>query len=371
MQISDLDYDLPPRSIAAAPAEPRDSSRLLVVQAGGTTSHRHFRDLPGFLRPGDLLVVNDTRVLPARLALRRRSGAAIDGLFLSEIQPGEWEVMLRTRGKVKVGETLVAQDFTFQLTARIEGGLWRVAIAPIAPAAAILDQIGHVPLPPYIARQRRSAGHPEEVPSDRQWYQTVFARDAASTGSVAAPTAGLHFTPDLLANLHRQGVALATVDLEVGLGTFLPVQTATLEEHPMHTERFHIPAATISALRDARHENRRIIAVGTTAVRTLEAAADQILAPIPQDSGLKTPDSPGISGQTKLLIAPPYRFRLTDVLITNFHLPRSTLMALVAAFLEPDGVARLQALYAEAIREGYRFYSYGDAMLILPETPAP
>jgi S-adenosylmethionine:tRNA ribosyltransferase-isomerase len=358
MRTSDLDYHLPPDHIAVAPAEPRDTSRLLVVQPGGI-SHHIFKEIGEFLRAGDLLVVNNTRVVPAKLLLRRPTGSLVAGLFMRELEPGYWEVMLRTRGRGRSGQSLAAGDFSFQLEERLGEGLWRLRVIPAHPAAAVLDAIGHVPLPPYISRQRKHSGQAEETPADRQWYQTVYARAREHAGSVAAPTAGLHFTPDLIARLDRQGIALATVDLEVGLGTFLPVEAETLEEHPMHTERFHVPASTVASVRAARRENRRIVAVGTTAVRTLEAAADQIL-----DTSIPAHD---LDSQTNLLIAPGFRFRLTDALITNFHLPKSTLMALVAAILGTDGVTRLKAIYSEAIQNGYRFYSYGDAMLILPD----
>ena len=361
MHMSELDYALPAEAIALRPAAPRDASRLLVVQ-GGTVAHRHFRDIGDYLRAGDLLVVNDTRVLPAKLALRRTSGAAIAGLFLAELERGLWEVMLRTRGKAKEGQTLEAPGYAFELAQRLGEGIWRVRVTPAEAAAAVLEAIGHVPLPPYIARQRKHTGAAEETPEDRQWYQTVFARAGQTGRSVAAPTAGLHFTPELLERLRRQGVHRAAVELEVGLGTFLPVETETLEEHPMHTERYCVPAAAIVALRAARREGRRIVVVGTTAVRTLEAAADRIL-----DNSTPPPGG-DIRGQTNLLIAPGYRFRLTDALVTNFHLPRSTLMALVAAFLGAGGVEQLKSLYAQAIDEGYRFYSYGDAMLIVPDS---
>jgi S-adenosylmethionine:tRNA ribosyltransferase-isomerase len=358
MFIRDLDYDLPPTSIATAPAEPRDASRLLVVHPAAV-EHRHFRDLPAYLRPGDLLVVNNTRVLPAKLTLRRPTGAVITGLFFFEHEPGLWDVLLRSRGRVKPGDTLLAGPYTFLLTRRNGQGEWQLQVTPPDPAATVLQTIGHVPLPPYITHQRQHSGQPQESAADLQWYQTVYAQTALTHGgSVAAPTAGLHFTPALLEQLAAHNIQVAPVELEVGLGTFLPVETETLEEHPMHTERYHIPAATIAALRRARAENRRIVVVGTTAVRTLEAAASKIL-------DLSVPPAP-ISDQTNLLISPGFRFQLTDVLITNFHLPKSTLMALVAAFIGDDGIARLKSLYATAIQEGYRFYSYGDAMLIIP-----
>lgn len=382
MRMDELDYMLPPERIATHPAEPRDSSRLMVVHPD-RVEHRHFRDITEYLRPGDLLVVNETRVLPAKLALRRATGAAIQGLFLREIVAGTWEAMLRTRGKVSPGETLHAEGYTFELLARQGEGIWQIRVSPAEPAAQVLQKIGHIPLPPYIERRRKESGAPAETSRDRDWYQTTFAQPAGN--SVAAPTAGLHFTPELLARLAAMGVQRAAVELEVGMGTFLPVETETLEAHPMHTEHYRISAATVAALRTARQEKRRIVAVGTTAVRTLEAAADQILKP--QDSRLKAQDS-AIAADTTLKIAPGFCFQLTDALITNFHLPKSTLMALVAAFLDrkpavlngagptthtssatlipQTGLTRLKSLYTQAIQNSYRFYSYGDAMLIQP-----
>jgi S-adenosylmethionine:tRNA ribosyltransferase-isomerase len=388
MRMSDLDYHLPPTAIALRPADPRDHSRLMVVprrRGGGGDSaatHRHFYNLPEFLRPGDLLVTNNTRVLPAKLLLKKQTGAAIPGLFVEEKAPGLWEVMLRTRGKVREGDQLAAagHPYAFALEKRLGEGLWQVRVDPADPAPKVLDTIGAMPIPPYIEKARKEHdAHLQpgtEEPwqeEDRAWYQTVFAAAVAQgspaapvnptppeSRSVAAPTAGLHFTPELLAKVHDMGVEHVHVELNVGLGTFLPVETETLEEHVMHTEHYRVPAATVSALRTARAHGGRIVVVGTTAVRTLESAAGQIL-----DSATPPAD---LAGTTALKIMPPYRFRLTDALITNFHLPKSTLMALVSAYLQPgdteDGVPRLKALYAEAVRHGYRFYSYGDAMLI-------
>jgi S-adenosylmethionine:tRNA ribosyltransferase-isomerase len=355
MRMDDLDYPLPPELIATRPAEPRDSSRLMMVRAGGV-QHQRFSDIAECLRAGDLLVVNQTRVLPAKLALRRKSGAAIAGLFLREIAPAQWEAMLRTRGKVTVGEKLLGADYQFELLSRQGEGVWRIAVTPPDPAPLVLQKIGHVPLPPYIERRRKESGGAAEQSQDRAWYQTVFARGAEK--SVAAPTAGLHFTPELLAKLHSMGVRQVGVELEVGMGTFLPVETETLEEHPMHVERYHVPAETAAELRAAKRDGRRIVVVGTTAVRTLEAAASMILQPA---------GAPGdIAGETDLKIAPGYQFQLADVLVTNFHLPRSTLMALVGAFLGEGGIEKLKCLYREAIDTRYRFYSYGDAMIVIP-----
>lgn len=367
MKIEELDFELPPESIATQPAQPRDSSRLLVYRrATGQVEHRHFRDLPEYLLPSDLLVLNDTRVLPAKLMLRKPTGACIPGLFLEEPEPGTWNVMLRSRGKLAPGMVLRTDpptEFTFHLLSRgTEQGHWQVKLEvtpsteagrdrPLPPSspAQILERIGHVPLPPYIEKARQGNG---DESADRQHYQTVYAVPTHNR-SLAAPTAGLHFTPELLQQIKHLGCAITHVTLNVGLGTFLPVQTETLEAHPMHTEEYAVPAATIAALRAQRENLNRIVVVGTTATRTLEAAAAQILNASPPTD---------IYDSTNLLISPGYKFRLTDVLITNFHLPRSTLLALVGAMI---GLDRLKALYAEAIREGYRFYSYGDAMLIL------
>ncbi len=370
MRMDELDFDLPPERIATRPAVPRDASRLMVVR-GKEWEHCVFGEIGRFLRAGDLLVVNETRVLPAKLLLRRKSGAAISGLFLREVERGEWEVMLRTRGKASVGEVLEGAggaeggEFRFELRARLGEGMWRVGVMPAEAAAEVLSKIGHVPLPPYIERRRKEGGAEAERVEDREWYQTVYAQ-SGSGASVAAPTAGLHFTPELLARLEAMGVRRAAVELEVGMGTFLPVESATLEEHKMHVERYRVPWATVEALRAARREGRRIVAVGTTAVRTLEAAAGRILGSLGEGEDLP-PAEPGadICGETDLKIAPGFGFRLTDVMVTNFHLPRSTLMALVAAFLGDGGVERLKGLYAEAIERGYRFYSYGDAMMVV------
>ena len=359
MLTRELDYDLPPDRIAIRPAEPRDHSRLMVVhRASGQVEHRRFFELPEYLRAGDLIIVNDTRVIPARLELRKSTGALVPGLFLAEKEIGRWEVMLKTRGRVKPGDELVGgqNDYRFLLESRVVGekGIWMARVTPPDPAPVVLSVIGGVPLPPYIEKQRAQSRSPllDSADVDRRSYQTVYARQGSS---LAAPTAGLHFTNELLARIDAMGVHRAAVDLEVGLGTFLPVETPTLEEHRMHVEEYSIPLQTVAAIRNQRAGRGRIIVVGTTAVRTLEAGASQIL---------DTSNPPtAIRGATDLKIAPGYTFRLTDILLTNFHLPRSTLIALVGALA---GIDRLKQLYALAIRENYRFYSYGDAMLILP-----
>ncbi|HVX86310.1 MAG TPA: tRNA preQ1(34) S-adenosylmethionine ribosyltransferase-isomerase QueA [Phycisphaerae bacterium] len=359
MRMSELDYHLPPNLIAAHPVEPRDQSRLMVLhRAADRLEHRRFADLPDYLLPTDLLVVNDTRVLPAKLELRKTTGAAIPGLFVRERAAGQWEVLLRSRGKVHPGDQLLPagagpSPYRFLLDERLprEKGMWLVTVSPPDPAREILAHIGRVPLPPYIEKMRRHAPEDDEA-LDRRSYQTVYARQGAS---LAAPTAGLHFTPGLLERLDALGVRRAAVELDVGLGTFLPVEADTMEAHRMHTETYAVPGETVHALRAQRAAGGRIVVVGTTAVRTLETTAPEILAPDPPPTDLR--------GATDLKIMPGFQFRLTDALITNFHLPRSTLMALVAALI---GLDRLHTLYRLAIRENYRFYSYGDAMLILP-----
>jgi S-adenosylmethionine:tRNA ribosyltransferase-isomerase len=377
--MSELDYDLPQDRIALRPAEPRDQSRLMVVRRGEggaedeRVEHRRFFNIAEYLEPGDLMITNNTRVLPAKLILYRKSGAMIPGLFVAERAPALWEMMLRTRGKVHEGEELLATSpgspelgtgVMFLLEKRLGAGMWQVRVSSTSPAVELLPRIGAMPIPPYIEKARREVSSPPSGGGvrDSEWYQTVYAQGLAK--SVAAPTAGLHFTPGLLERIAAGGVSHAHVELEVGLGTFLPVETETFEAHVMHRERYAVPEDTVAALRAARGvggagvegvKHGRIVVVGTTAVRTLESAAEEILdvttAPMP------------LRGETGLKIAPGFPFQLTDVLVTNFHLPRSTLMALVGALV---GVERLKKLYSLAIREGYRFYSYGDAMLILP-----
>jgi len=269
--------------------------------------------------------------------------------------------MLRTRGKAGIGDELVATEageIRILLKERLGEGVWRVIVGGLAegmPAAEVLARIGHVPLPPYIEKQRRQIGGTEETPFDRAWYQTVYAETTGGR-SVAAPTAGLHFTPELLSRLEAKGVRRVAVELDVGMGTFLPVEAETLEAHRMHSEHYRVPAETVEAIRQTRARGGRLAVVGTTAVRTLETAAARIL-----DTSTTASE---IAGETELKIGPGFQFQLCDLLITNFHLPRSTLMALVAAFIGEGGVERLKSLYNAAVEEKYRFYSYGDAMYI-------
>jgi len=344
----EFDFPFDERLIAHQPLERRDRSRLLrLTRPGGTVGHHRFDDLPGLLRAGDLLVVNDTRVIPARFFARRPTGGRIEGLFLHEPAPGVWNVMLKGADRCNPGERLTVEgaDVTLELQTRLPAGQWTLAAEPALPAVRILDQCGTTPLPPYIRRR---------TDTDRERYQTVYA---THPGAVAAPTAGLHFTPEIFDALSRRGIQTARVTLHVGAGTFLPVKAAEVSQHTMHAEWFDLPAATAEQLQTARTAGHRIVAVGTTAVRVLEtvAAADN-------DGTFRA-----ASGWTQIFIHPPYAFRAVDALITNFHLPRSTLFMLVSAFGAPggtDGIAMLRSAYAHAVAERYRFFSYGDAMLI-------
>jgi S-adenosylmethionine:tRNA ribosyltransferase-isomerase len=336
-----FDYDLPPELIAQQPLEPRDASRMLVLhRADGRLEHRHFRDLPEYLRAGDLLVANETRVIPARLfAHKIPSGGKVELLLLARRDPRRWEALVKGR-RVAVGQRLALEGGPGAPQGIVEaitpaGGR---LIAFDAPLDDILPRLGIVPLPPYI----------HEPLADPERYQTVYAR---VPGSVAAPTAGLHFTPELLERLARLGVEWTTVLLHIGLDTFRPVSEAVVEEHSIHTEYCRLTAETAEQINRAKAEGRRVIAVGTTAVRVLETAAQGA------EGGVRPWDGP-----TNLFIYPGYRFRVVDALITNFHLPRSTLLMLVAAFASLE---QIKAAYAEAVRLRYRFYSLGDSMLIL------
>jgi S-adenosylmethionine:tRNA ribosyltransferase-isomerase len=339
-----LDYDLPPDRIAQTPAEPRDSARLLTLdRAAGAPGHRTFGDLPDLLEPGDLLVLNDSRVLHARVLGRRQStGGRWEGLFLKSHPDGTWEMLAKTGGKPMPGETIAIEPGPLELTLvdKLPDGHWRVRPSLAGSPAEILARHGQVPLPPYI-RQGRGE------PGDADRYQTVYARQ---DGSVAAPTAGLHFTPALFDRLRARGIDVGFVTLHVGLGTFQPIQVDDIREHVMHAEFGEIGPETVAKIEACRLRGRRIIAVGTTSVRVLESAA------------AANADLRPWSGETSLFITPPYRFRVVKGLVTNFHLPRTTLLLLVAAFA---GVELLRRAYETAIREHYRFYSYGDAMLIL------
>ncbi|MCC6406333.1 MAG: tRNA preQ1(34) S-adenosylmethionine ribosyltransferase-isomerase QueA [Planctomycetes bacterium] len=358
MKVSDFDYELPPERIADTPAEPRDSARLLVHNlARGTTEHTHVRELPNFLAAGDLLVVNDTRVRAARLVGARASGGAVEMLLVEREDSGVWRALVKPAARLKPGEHVALEGGALVARMLVRGsdgdghGEWRVEILSGAAGAGgvrasdiELERHGRMPLPPYIRRPR---GDDPRRELDRASYQTLFAREL---GAVAAPTAGLHFTPELVARLAARGVERASVTLHVGEGTFRSVEVDDTDEHPMHSERYDLPASTADAITAARARGSRVVAVGTTSARTLESTAS--------GAGRVTAGS----GSTRLFIVPPYRFRVVDVLLTNFHLPRSTLLMLVSAFA---GRERTLELYREAIARGYRFYSYGDALLLV------
>ncbi len=339
--LSDFDYSLPPGRIAQEAAEPRDAARLLVSRASAVED-RLFRDLPSILRPGDLLVLNDTRVFPARLLGHKPTGGRVEIFLLRSLgEPDLWQAMAAANRPVRAGlEVVIAPGFTVTVEARTGPHCRvRLSVADGDPLAAI-DRHGRMPLPPYI-----TGSDPNR---DRHRYQTVFAD---KPGAVAAPTAGLHFTPGLLHRLEEAGIGRVTVTLHVGPGTFQPVREEVVNDHVMHGEWCHLPAESAERIRAARAAGGRIVAVGTTAVRVLESGWDET-------TGRLMP----FSGETDLFILPGYRFRMVDLLITNFHLPKSTLLMLVAAFV---GKARLDRDYAHAIAAGYRFYSYGDAMVLL------
>ena len=343
LRTADYDFDLPPDRIAQAPAERRDASRLLVVdRATGTLAHRVFADLLDYVPAGDALVLNETRVFPARLLGRRASGAEAEVLLLTP-QGGEeklWTALVRPGAKLKPGRTVeVAPDLSVEIVESTLGGERIVRLHTPLTLTEALDRYGEVPLPPYV--QHRAT---EE---DRERYQTVYARER---GSVAAPTAGLHFTPELLAALEAKGVRIVRLVLHVGVGTFRPVETDDPAEHRMHSEWYHVPEDAAAALNETRAAGGAIWAVGTTVTRTLETVTDEAGVVHARE------------GWTDIFIRPPYRYRAVDHLVTNFHLPRSTLLMLVAAFA---GYERMMEAYREAIEGGYRFFSYGDAMLIV------
>jgi S-adenosylmethionine:tRNA ribosyltransferase-isomerase len=342
MQPNFLDYDLPPQRIAQHPSAKRDHSRLMLVRrADHALEHHVFHELPELLQPGDLLVLNDTRVIPARLLGRReRTGGKWEGLFLASDPDGHWELLCQTRGRLQVGEFVVVEPGSLRLElVGLRDGHWLARPTEPSSAAELLSRFGQTPLPPYIRKGRAEA-------ADRDRYQTVYAR---APGSVAAPTAGLHFTPYVLERLDERGIRRAFVTLHVGLGTFLPIEAKDVTQHRMHREWCDLPAATVEAVNACQSRRGRVVAVGTTSVRVLETVAA---------SGSLRP----WSGETELFIYPPYPFRVVDALLTNFHLPRSTLLLLVAAFA---GVELARQSYRTAAEQEYRFFSYGDAMLIV------
>ncbi len=341
MHLSDFDFDLPAERIALRPARPRDSARLLLVENGDISDHL-ITQLPDLLRPGDVLVFNDTKVIPAQLE-GRRGDASIGATLHKREGPREWQAFLRNAKRARVGDTI---DFGKGVAASVveknEDGSALLHFHGDEPVELLLDRAGTMPLPPYIASRRQIDD------ADREDYQTMFAREE---GAVAAPTAALHFTPALLDALDAGGIGRETLTLHVGAGTFLPVKSERIEEHKMHAEWGRIDTATAERLNAVRRAGGRLVSVGTTSLRLLESATG--------DDGIIRP----FEGDTAIFITPGYRFKAIDGLITNFHLPRSTLFMLVSALM---GLETMKATYAHAIEAGYRFYSYGDASLLLP-----
>lgn len=359
MLTRDLHFDLPDALIATRAAEPRDRSRLLVCdRSKQQPEHLHVSDLAtrtDLLREGDLLVFNQTRVLPAYLSgTRRGTGGNVTGLYLSATDATHWLVMLESRGKLQPSETIeLTDESSLELLERIDDGPWRVAVHSPLPTLDLLKQVGSTPLPPYIRKARKKQGMEEISEADQQRYNTVYAR---AFGSVAAPTAGLHYTLQLLETLTARGIELAYVTLHVGMGTFMPVRTQKVEDHPIHSEPITVPQQVLDQLKEAREHGRRIVPVGTTTVRTLESLSADWQS-IDRD----------YTTDTSLYIHPDrkdFAYRFTDAMMTNFHLPESTLLAMVAT-LPNVGLPRLKDWYQQAIEQRYRFYSYGDAMLIL------
>jgi S-adenosylmethionine:tRNA ribosyltransferase-isomerase len=345
MRTDELDFDLPPELIAQEPPAERSGSRLLHYRRQDRSiTHRTFADLPRLLSAGDLLVFNDTRVVPARFWMRKHeTGGLVEGLFLEQLAPNRWRVMLRNLGSyLNKPLSFGVESLHAHVLRPGESGVYEIEVNTIEPAASILQRIGTMPLPPYIRREKIK--DPREA-SDRKRYQTVYAREP---GAVAAPTAGLHFTGELMQQLEAIGVQRTFVTLHVGMGTFKPITADTLDEHEMHSEPYAITPDAANALTTAKRQSRRIIAVGTTSARVLESQ--------PHDQ----PFEPK-SDSTSIFIYPPYQWKHVGAMITNFHLPRSTLIAMIAALVDLDEQRRI---YSEAIQQGYRFFSYGDAMFI-------
>lgn len=344
MRTDDLDFELPQELIAQSPPAQRAASRLLHYRRDDRSiAHRTFSDLPSLLCPGDLLVFNDARVVPARVVLRKSTGGRIEGLFLRETSPGQWRVMLKNLGRSSGTLTFEsAPEISATVVLTHEAGEYDLRVDAAEPALVLLSRIGRMPLPPYIRRGKDGDDRDE---SDRERYQTIYAR---APGAVAAPTAGLHFTPELMAELESRGIERAFVTLHVGLGTFKPVTVEDLSSHAMHSESYTIEPPAADALNRAKREGRRIVAIGTTSARVLESQpADRPFEPT--------------TGETNIFIYPPYAWKHVSALVTNFHLPRSTLIALVAAMV---GLEEQRRIYRIAIEQRYRFFSYGDAMLI-------
>lgn len=353
LTVKDFDFDLPRELVAAYPAPKRSEARLLVLdRKTGQYQHRIFKDIVQYLRKGDLLVLNNTKVLPARLVGKRPTGGKVEALLLKPVPEDSWEILVKPSGRIKKGSRIIFGENGVRLEGEVldepsrENGIRKIRFETQGFSER-LKKIGKIPLPPYINR-------PDE-PMDRELYQTVFAE---REGAVAAPTAGLHFDEELLKTLRLEGVEIAFVTLHVSYGTFQPVQAEDLSKHEMYEEEFEITAEAANQIVRAKQEGRRIVACGTTVVRVLETVG----ARFPRPGGGGTPPLQPVAGKTRIFIYPPYEFQEVDALITNFHTPRSTLLMLVSAFA---GREKIFQAYEEALRRRYRFYSYGDAMLIL------
>ena len=368
MKLTDFDYNLPPELIATHPSQQRDQSRLLVLRKDdGAIEHKHFFDILDYLEPGDLLVANNSKVIPARLAGKKITGGEIE-IFLSKNLGSSWECLVK--GRVKVGDKIILSGKLSGLVEEIRDEI-RIIKFSLAGSELMneLEAIGQIPLPPYIIKQREAQA---EIGDDKEDYQTVYA-DEQKKGSVAAPTAGLHFTPELISKIKAKGVQMEYLTLHVGLGTFLPVKTDNVEEHVIHSEWAEVPAELIAKIIATKQAGHRVIAVGTTTTRTLEFFAEKIFSIENKNIAKQSPtlvidnwslDIPksALSAWVNIFIYPPYQFKIVDALITNFHLPKSTLLMLVSALAGKDNIDHA---YQEAIANRYRFYSYGDAMLIL------
>lgn len=339
MRLSEFDFPFDPTLVATQPVSPRDRARLLVLdRATQQYTHRHVTDLSDLLRPGDLLVLNDTRVLAARVSgVKRPTGKPVEVLFVRELRANRWEILVK--GSFRVGQIIeFDRDSRATIVKRDATGT-EVTVESPFPVTRLFEQHGSMPLPPYIKRA--------PTQEDHQWYQTVFARQA---GAIAAPTAGLHFTEELLQRLSESGINVATVTLHVGPGTFKPVTVDRIEDHQMSGERFTVSDEAVRAIKETKQAGGQVVAVGTTVVRTLET--------IMKEKGEMVP----MTGESRLFVTPGFQFKVVDVLMTNFHLPKTTLLMLVSAFA---GIEPIRKAYQEAVQERYRFYSYGDAMLIL------
>ncbi len=339
MQLSDFDFPFDPSLVATQPVMPRDRARLLCLdRRAQTLRHRHVADLSSLLDPGDLLVVNDTRVMAARIAGRKQpSGTMVEVLFVKDLGDGIWEIMVK--GSFHAGQVIEFDRQSRAIIVKRDAGGTQVKVESPIPVVQLLRESGQMPLPPYIKRPPSR--------DDHGWYQTLFAKHE---GAIAAPTAGLHFTADLLSRLAERAIQVAMITLHVGPATFKPVTVERIEDHQMGAEYFEIGGEAARAIAQTKQAGRRVVAVGTTVVRTLETAA--------RETGVVAP----MSGESRLFITPGFEFKVVDALMTNFHLPRTTLTMLVSAFA---GTESMRKAYAEAVRERYRFYSYGDAMLIL------